>query len=95
MNEKDVKTAHDFQVAAARLRPSRWIIHRCSICNYPCGYVFSPDYEKVGYDSGCDCVNYDNVQLRSWDELASIYNNQTNEEFIKEMDHFWGFKDHH
>lgn len=86
------KSGNDFKEAATKIKPNKWIIHHCSICNYPCGYVFSSNYEHVGYDSGCDCVSYENIQPRSWDDLAAQYNVQNNEEYIKEMNKFWGFE---
>ena len=87
------KTRIHFQVAAFNLRPHKWVIHRCSMCNYPCGYVFSPNHEWVAYDSGCDCTGRENINECSWDKLAEIYNMQSNENVIKEMNNFWGFNE--
>lgn len=86
------KTRIDFQVQAYLLRPPKWVIHRCSMCNYPCGYVFDETYECVGYDSGCYCTNRNAITFCSWDALAKYYNLQTNEKYIEEMNVFWGFK---
>lgn len=54
------------------------------------GYLIKGD--EVGYDTGCDCVNYSNVNVSSFEEIAKFYNNQKNEDYIKEMDRFWGFE---
>lgn len=85
------KTALDFKEAAKRIKAAKWFVRLCSICRYPCGYVFSADYEHVGYDSGCYCVKYENIQPRDWEYLAEYYNMQCNENVIKKMDEFWGF----
>lgn len=87
------KNRIDFQVAAFKYRPNKWVIHNCSICNYPCGYVFCPNHELVGYDSGCNCTRQENINQCSWDKLAEYYNMQKNEEYIKKMDEFWGFNE--
>lgn len=31
-------------------------VHDCSLCNYPCGFIWFGD--QLCYDSGCLCVNY-------------------------------------
>lgn len=61
------------------------------MCNYACGYVFSPDYEQVGYDSGCDCTRRYIINPSSYEDIASHYNMQKNDDYIKKMDEFWGF----
>ena len=86
------KTRIDFQVAAFNLRPKKWVIHECSLCNYKCGYVFCPQHEEAGYDSGCDCTGTETIRRVSWNELADHYNMQMNEDCIREMNEFWGFK---
>lgn len=87
------KTRIDFQVAAYNLQPPKWKIRDCSICGYPLSYVFSPDYEEVGFDSGCDCsFRGSNINQVSWNQVANYYNMQTDENIIKEMNKFWGFK---
>lgn len=86
-----MKTESDFQIATAKIKPVKWIIHHCSMCNYPCGYVFTMDYKHVGYDSGCHCVTYENITPCPWSALAEHYNMQRNPEVIKEMNEFWGF----
>ena len=85
------KTGSDFQDAAKTLRLKKWGVHHCVICNYPCGYVFSPDQSHVGYDNGCDCTLSDGLRPCSWEELAEFYNNQRNQEYITEMNEFWRF----
>lgn len=63
------------------------------MCDYPLKYIFSLDKEQVSFDAGCDCVTYSNIQPRSWGDLAEHYNMQTSEEYIAEMDEFWGFQE--
>ncbi len=90
---KNEKNRLDFQIAAFKIKPDKWVVHHCTICNYPCGFVFAGDWEIVAYDNGCDCVRggYKNVSPVSWGRLADHYNSQTNEDYIKEMNKFWGF----
>lgn len=50
-------------------------VHDCSMCRYKCGYII---YNNIPhYDSGCDCVNYENVQPRSWEDMFEHYNMQS------------------
>ena len=86
-----MKTIEQFKNAAIEKKIIKWNIHDCSMCGYDCGYVFAPDYEHVGYDSGCDCVSYKNINPSSWEDIRDHYNNQTNLEYIKTMNEFWGF----
>lgn len=82
---------------------TRWIIHECSMCGYPCGYYFCGDIVK--YDSGCDCVGYINISERTWEEVVNQYNmqidwaeNKKNEhaektiEAIKQDAKYFGFR---
>ncbi len=32
----------------------KFVIHRCHLCDYPCGFIFKEN--KIFYDSGCNCV---------------------------------------
>lgn len=88
------KTGEDFKKAAKISNPFSWHIHDCSICGYPCGYVFSLDL-VVAYDSRCYCTKFSDMpmELRSWDDVANYYNMQTNQSYIAEMNKFWGFKE--
>ena len=87
------KTRIDFQIAAFNKRPPKWVIHECSLCHYPCAYVFDGNHERVAYDSGCDCTRQTNINECSWDRLAEYYNMQTNQDYIKKMNEFWGFSE--
>lgn len=85
------RSIEEFQQAAHDRVITRWAIHRCSICNYPCAYEFYAN-GSVGYDSACDCVRaplFD--QSRSWADVADHYNMQTHPNVIAEYDAFWGF----
>ena len=65
-------------------------MHTCSMCRYPCAFLFSGD--TVRYDAGCDCVKYGPaITSRTWDSVAGHYNLQSHPEVIKEMNTFWGF----
>ena len=83
------RTAEEFAVAAAERQISRWNIHDCSICNYPCGFVF--DDGVVGYDPGCDCTGRYWLEARTWDDVAQQYNMQDHPDVIAKYDAFWGF----
>lgn len=83
------RTAEQFQRQVELYKITKWPIHSCSICNYPCAYVFKAGL--VGYDSGCNCGKGQNITLREWEDVASHYNMQTNEEYIAVMDNFWKF----
>ncbi len=87
------KTGKDFKQAALKLKLKKWEVHRCTLCNYPCGYIFSPDYEHVSYDSGCNCVGYENLNDRSWDDVANQYNRITSRDYLNDMNELWGFEE--
>lgn len=38
----------------------KFVVHKCSMCNYPCGFVVVQD--NLYYDAGCGCVK-DSPQL--------------------------------
>ena len=84
------RSPEEFQKQAAEKGLTKWAIHDCSLCGYPCGYIFHDG--QVSYDSGCYCVTYyPNIQPRTWDSVVEIYEMQDNPETIKQMDEFWGF----
>ncbi len=33
---------------------SKMVLHKCSMCQYPCGYIWNGD--RIFYDSGCYCT---------------------------------------
>lgn len=84
-----MKTGEDFKKQALKHNISYWIMRNCSICDYPLKYVF--ENGEVYFDSSCNCTNFYNLQLRSWENVANYYNMQTDENVIKEMDSFWKF----
>ena len=84
------KSPKDFKNAAKKLNLSKWPVHDCSICGYSCGYVF--DGNNVGYDSGCDCVTWENIRPSSWADVADFYNMQHSPKIIEAMNRFWGFE---
>lgn len=82
-----MKTEEDFKKAVEERNITEWRIHNCSLCGYPCGYVFNEG--RVGYDSGCDCTGGSHLSSRSYWDVAHFYNTQTNPEYIAKMDEFW------
>lgn len=86
---RTMKQAEQFQTQAKAHNITRWHTYDCSICDYPCGYLFVGD--DVGYDSGCDCTGREMVYWSSWQEVADHYNMQTHPKAIAEMDAFWHF----
>ena len=87
------KMDEDFRKASLEKHIDYWPVHKCSICNYQCGYMFF-QYEdaEVVYDNGCDCTRRYVKQISSWEAVAEFYNVQTNEKVIEEMKKFWGFE---
>lgn len=66
---------------------TKYTLHNCSMCNYPCGWFMRG--EKLYYDSGCNCVNYNNTQQVDNSELDFYFNPEHGhiknfEEFLKE-----------
>lgn len=61
-----------------------WKVSDCSMCGYPCGYIFRDD-GAVEYDSGCYCVTYcPNITPRDFADVASQINMQ-NDEWRKKL----------
>jgi len=87
------RSPDEFKQAAIKHNIDFWKIHNCSMCDYPCGYIFSDDHERVGYDAGCDCTGRYIIQPRDWGDLSKSYNMQKSEPVIKKMNEFWGFDD--
>jgi hypothetical protein len=82
------KTPEDFQRAATAHNIQQWYIHDCSICKYPCGFVFQQG--QVTYDSGCDCIRGGyNRTPRTWEDVAAQYNRQTHPDVIAQYDALW------
>lgn len=87
-----MKTAQQFKQAAIEHNIRYWNIRKCSLCEYQLGYIISNDYEIVGYDTGCYCVNYYPVILvSSYESIANFYNKQTSTKYIQQMNKFWRF----
>jgi hypothetical protein len=87
-----VRDSEQFKQAAIKNGITKWESHGCSICGYIVGHIFSPDYEQVAFDHGCDCTGRYSHSMRTWQDVADSYNMQKNEEVIKKMDEFWGFE---
>jgi len=87
------KTPLDFQRAAIENDIRKFELHKCSICNYPCGFIFKNNFQDVLYDHGCDCTRLSLHRITSWEEVASLYNMQSDEKYIKKTNEFWRFSD--
>ena len=92
-----LKTVEQLKEQAKKNDITRWRVHDCSMCGYPCSFII--DGEKVSYASGCECVSYYHVQKRSWDELTNTYNmNQPEnnpkikQEYLDELNETWQFE---
>lgn len=91
-----MKTALELQQAAQEKKLTRLHIRDCSLCGYPLAYLFSPSYQHVGLDTGCDCVTYGPViHESSWEEVAQHYNlhleNLPESDYTKNMQEYFGF----
>jgi hypothetical protein len=84
-----MRTGADFAFKAAERNIRFWLMHECTFCSYPCGYIIT-SVGDVLYDNGCDCSPND-PRPRSWDDIASHYNMQREPRVIAEYDAFWGF----
>jgi hypothetical protein len=87
-----IKSPEDFKEAAKANGISKVDSHNCSICGYTVGYQFSPNYEEVKFDHGCDCTGRYIKSPRTWQYVADDYNRQSSEKVIAEMNKFWGFE---
>ena len=98
-----MKSIEEFKEQAKKKNITRWVIHECSMCNYPCGFIIRGDV--VFYDNGCSCSMRPPRQS-SWEEIAEHYNHNAGspdkderikknplfKEVVDEMNEFWGFK---
>ena len=58
------------------------VIRHCTFCDYPCGYLFRSGV--LHYDSGCNCVTYNDVHLAPEDDLIRfLLNNNHDNEWVK------------
>jgi hypothetical protein len=87
------RSAEEFQQAAIERGLTRWTIHECSICGYPCAYIFNWADTEVAYDSSCYCTRYHNPpRPGTWQDVADHYNMQSSPAIITKYDEFWGFR---
>ena len=92
-----LKTAKELKEQAEKIGLEFYPIHKCSICQYMCGYIIRDG--EVAYDHGCDCTTYSNIRPTSWSDLAKTYNlnqpennSDIKETFLKELNEIWKFK---
>jgi hypothetical protein len=85
------RTAVEFEEQATRHDIKEWDSHDCIMCGYMGKFVFLEG--KVYYDPGCHCIGKghgENLELRTWEEIADQYNMQDDEWKMK-YDEFWKF----
>jgi len=85
-----MREPEEFQKQVKEKRIAYWHIGECWMCNYPLGFHFIDG--NVFYDNGCNCTSGRNLNPRTWEQIAEMYNMQSNPKFIKKMDKFFGFK---
>lgn len=76
-------TGNDIKNAVLKNNITVWYPYRCSICNEPYGYYFYNGI--VTFNGSCGCSSAFGERLSSYDEVAEIYNMNTDEQFRKEM----------
>ncbi len=92
-----IKTAEELKQQAIKENIQFYPVRNCSICGYPCWYRFYDNYNRVTYDSWCDCCRWWEQQ-RSWEDLANTYNiNQPennpkiSKKFLDDLNKVWKF----
>ncbi len=78
---KTNRAVEDFEAIVIEKNITKWAVWPCSICNYPCGFLFLVDGEKVkvGYDSGCYCGRSD-PRAEKMESVKEHYDAQTDKE---------------
>lgn len=87
-----MKTGEDFKQAVLIKGLKEWTFRECSVCHTLLKFKFIDG--ELFFDSNCDCISFDtDLQPRTWDSLAEMYNNSIKNKgkFFKEMDEFFGF----
>lgn len=84
-------TGEDVRRAAQLSGATKIDNHTCSICGYMTRYLIVEG--ALYYDRGCHCVpnQPDSVSPRDWEEAAGWINQQTNEEFKRNIMARFGF----
>lgn len=88
--KKVIRSPEDFKKQAELFEIHKWPVRLCSICEVSLEWLINRDKE-VFFNSGCGCVDYDNIQARSWESLAAFYNLQDHPATIKKFNEFWRF----
>jgi len=65
-----VKAEQALQIIKDHWANKKFVIHNCSICEYPCGFIFREGL--IFYDSGCYCIDEKMVEERN-DEFFLHY----------------------
>lgn len=83
----------DIKKQIIELKLKEWIIHNCSLCNYPCGYKFSISRDEVSvyYDCGCNCSS-SGWRKESLAKILDHINMQTNKEVLIKYSTFWNLE---
>lgn len=85
-----MKTGDDFRKQVKLHGITKWPSHPCSICNVWVGYEFHDGAPY--YNSSCGCSGGSALQVRTWDDVAEMYNMQVTPSVIEKMDKFWHFE---
>lgn len=92
-----IRTPEEFQAQAETIGLTRWEMHNCSICGYPCAFLFRGG--KVFFDGSCWCSTESSPPSpRSWADVAEHYNRNQPEqnpritaEWVASVDALWGW----
>ncbi len=85
MSKSNDIPVYKFQLSAKHNKIKRWIIHKCSQCNYESGFIIY-DSNHVSYDSNRCFCNPNLPRYSTFKEIAEHYNrNKDNQDYIS----FW------
>lgn len=85
------RTAQEFRNNAIKYRIDKWMFRECNMCGHPIGFLFFRGNSEVYFDGGCDCA-CGGCYPRTWEDVAELYNLQTNPDVIRRFDEFWHFE---
>lgn len=85
------RTSDEFKDAVKKNNLKKYKLRECSICGTPLYYRFVDG--QVLFNSSCACVPDESPdQMRSYQEIADLYNSQSSKEVIDSLDKYFGFK---
>lgn len=90
-----LSTIEKMRDTMTRKKVKKWVIHTCTVCKYPCGFLFSDDLDTVRYDAGCYCTMEKDsdaaIRQSDWYEVSDFYMSQKTEKVVTKMNKFWEF----